>query len=79
MSLLDAAVQLQGSRGPRCSFAIAYDQHPDLSDEIDELLAAVKARRVYGNTAAKILQAHDIPVKGETVLRHVNAECSCPH
>ena len=78
MSLLDEAKALGEFRGPGCTIAILKGQHPDKVAEIDELMAAVRAKTVQASKAALAMrQAFDIKFSDDVVRRHGHGTCAC--
>lgn len=74
MSLLDEARDLaEGrSKGPDCSVTIAMREHPDLADDIADV---IRARDISGSVAQQVFVAKGINVSKITVERHRQGNC----
>lgn len=74
-SLLDQARASVLAKGPRCSVAIAIQEHPDLGSQITELIEACPT--IPYATASSTLGKVGISLKPETLSRHKRNECAC--
>lgn len=74
-TLLDLARASIAAKGPRCTVALAISDHPDLADQIIELIDACPT--IPYSTASSILSNRGIPLKPDTISRHKRQECAC--
>jgi hypothetical protein len=77
--LLDDALQRMAQPlGPPCSIALLKQRNPKRADEIDELMDAVRDKRLHASiAAAELRSALGVDLSGATVNRHVRSVCKC--
>jgi hypothetical protein len=81
LNLLDQAMQGMGAQrrpGVPCVVQRMHTAYPERREEIDALLAACDAGRVYKTVAAKILTTElGMSVSDQAIGRHLRQTCLC--
>lgn len=75
-TLLENAIAKGPTKKGECGVPRMLREHPDMADEIGELMAALPIQVNY-NIAEATLKESGIRVSANTLSRHVRGRCSC--
>ena len=78
MGLVDDVRAATRRPGGKCGIPGILLAHPEIADELRELLAQPVYVAGHRAIATALREKHDVMTSGDAIGRHRNGECRCP-